>query len=252
MYAAERRQAIASHVTSRGRASVTELAARFDVTTETVRRDLDRLARHGLLERVHGGAIPAGTLPLERALEDRQVLRASEKDAIAAAALELLPPRGSICLDGGTTTHALARQLPHDSQLQVLTNSIPITTLLATRSSLELHVLGGRVRGITQAMVGDATALALGALRPTVLFLGTNGLSLAGATTPDPHEAAAKRAMVRAAATVVVVTDSTKLGVEHLQVHATLDEIDVLVTDRGADPTLVAAIEARDVKVVLA
>jgi DeoR family fructose operon transcriptional repressor len=255
MYAEERQQAIAGLVADRGRVAVTALAEGFGVTTETIRRDLAVLERSGALRRVHGGAVPAGALTLaETALGERTAIRHEEKRKIAAAALALLPDTdGSLLLDGGSTTAALADLLPPDRRLFVATNSVPITARLSTAPGLTLHVLGGRVRGITQCAVGETPVRALGELRLDVAFLGANGVTAGhGCTTPDEAEASVKRAMVRAAQRVVVLADNSKLGREHLVRFARPDEVDVLVTDAGADPGIVRGLEDAGVEVVIA
>ncbi len=255
MYAEERQQAIADLVAQRGRLSVNALAEQYAVTTETVRRDLALLERAGVLRRVHGGAVPAGALTLvETALADRNATRAEAKRKIAAAALDLLPgPGGSLLLDGGSTTAALADVLPVDRSLFVATNSVPIAARLATAPGVSLHVLGGRVRGLTQCAVGDAPVRALADLRADVAFLGTNGITPGhGLTTPDEAEAAVKRAMVRAGQRVVVLADSSKLGREHLVRFAALEDVDVVVTDGGADPAVVERLADAGVEVLVA
>ncbi|RFU23121.1 DeoR/GlpR transcriptional regulator [Geodermatophilus marinus] len=255
MYAEERQQAIAGLVTDRGRVAVTVLADQFGVTTETVRRDLAVLERAGMLRRVHGGAVPVGALSLvETGYGERRGTRTEQKAKIAAAALDLLPGTdGSLVLDGGSSTAALADVLPTDRRLYVVTNSVPISARLAGAPGVTLHVLGGRVRGITQTSVGEATNSALSTLRVDVSFLGTNGITAAhGFSTPDEAEAATKRAMVRAGARVVVLADSSKLGREHLVRFADVEDVDVLVTDDGADPGAVAALEEAGVEVVVA
>jgi DeoR family fructose operon transcriptional repressor len=254
LYPEERQQAIAALVAERGRVAVTAVAEEFGVTTETVRRDLAVLERSGLLRRVHGGAVPAGTLTLvEPGLGERHGTRSEAKRAIAAAALDLLPRSdGSIALDGGTTTAALADLLP-DRRLLVVTSSVPIAARLAATSGINLHVLGGRVRGVTQCAVGETTVQALADLRVDVAFLGANGISSRhGFTTPDEAEASVKRAMVRAGQRVIVLADSSKLDREHLVRFAALDDVDVLVTDTEADPGIVAELEKADIEVVLA
>ena len=255
MYAEERQQAIAMLVTDRGRASVADVAERFSVTTETVRRDLAVLERAGMLRRVHGGAVPAGGFTVaEPGLGERGGTRTEQKRKIAAAALDLVPGRnGSLVLDGGSTTAALSEVLPGDRHLLAVTNSVPIAMRLSASPGVELHVLGGRVRGITQTAVGESTVRALADLRLDVVFLGTNGISAGhGFSTPDEGEAAVKRAMIRAAQRVVVLADSSKLGREHLVRFAAVEDIDVLVTDDGADPGLVAVLEQRGVEVLVA
>ena len=255
MYPEERQQAIATLVSERGRLAVTAVAEQFGVTTETVRRDLALLERAGMLRRVHGGAVPAGALTLvETGLGERHGTRAEAKRAIAAAALDLLPRRdGSVILDGGSSTAALADLLPPDRRLYVATNSVPIAARLSGSPGVTLHVLGGRVRGITQTAVGDSTVRAMEDLRVDVAFLGANGITPGhGFSTPDEAEAATKRAMARSAQRVVVLADSSKLGREHLVRFASVEDVDVLVTDRGADPDVVAQLETTGIEVLVA
>jgi DeoR family transcriptional regulator, fructose operon transcriptional repressor len=255
LYPEERQHAIATLVGDRGRVQVAAVAEEFGVTMETVRRDLAVLERAGMLRRVHGGAVPTGALTLvETGLGERHGTRTEHKRKIAAAALDLLPGLdGSLVLDGGSTTAALAEILPTDRRLYVATNSVPIATRLSVSSGVTLHVLGGRVRGITQTAVGDSTVRALGDLRVDVVFLGTNGISVAhGFSTPDEAEAATKRAMVRAAQRAVVLADSSKLGREHLVRFAALEDVDVLVTDAEADPAAVAELEQAGIEVLVA
>src|SRR3712207_8384819 len=147
LYPEERQQAIAQLVTERGRVSVAEVAERFGVTTETVRRDLAVLERARMLRRVHGGAVPTGALTLvEPGLGERHRSRSEQKRAIATAALALLPGAdGSIVLDGGTTTAALADILPADRRLLPVTSSAPIASRLSMSPGVTLHVLGGQI-----------------------------------------------------------------------------------------------------------
>jgi DeoR family fructose operon transcriptional repressor len=255
VYPEERQHAIATLVAERGRIQVAAVADEFGVTMETVRRDLAVLERAGMLRRVHGGAVPAGSLTLvEPGLGERHGTRSEQKRKIAAAALDLLPAAdGSMVLDGGSTTAALADVLPADRRLFVATNSVPIAARLTAYPAVALHVLGGRVRGLTQTAVGDSTVRALADLRVDVVFLGTNGVSAAhGFSTPDEAEAATKRTMVRAAQRAVVLADSSKLGRENLVRFAALEDVDALVTDAEADPAAVAELEQSGIEVVIA
>jgi DeoR family transcriptional regulator, fructose operon transcriptional repressor len=234
MYAEERQQAIASLVIAQGRASVTELAHAYDVTTETVRRDLATLDKAGVLRRVHGGAVPVRALHLvEPGVGERETTRSQHKDAIATAAADFFPLSGaSVLLDAGTTTARIAAQLPTDRELIVVTNSVPIAARLAATPSVSLQLLGGRVRGLTQAAVGEQTLRVLDTLRVDVAFIGTNAVTVRhGLSTPDSDEAAVKRAMVKAANYVVVVADSSKVGREDFVSFAPISSVDVLITD---------------------
>jgi DeoR family fructose operon transcriptional repressor len=236
MYAEERQQAVAQLVAEHGRVSVAAIATEFDVTTETVRRDLTALERLGLVRRVHGGAVPAIALAvIESGLGERDQANTAAKDAIAQAALAFLPPaEGVLLMDAGTTTSRVARLLPRELPLTVVTHAVPVAARLAGSPQVDLHLLPGRVRATTQAAVGVDTVHALERLRADVAFIGTNGLSLDhGLSTPDRDEAATKRAMVAASRQVVCLADSTKLGAEAPVRFAALSEVDVLVTDGG-------------------
>ena len=255
MYAEERHQAIAELVASRGRVAVTELASHFDVTTETVRRDLSQLEKLKLLRRVHGGAVSTRSVTmLEAQLPDRDQANAEEKERIARAAIALLPEGGgTLLIDAGSTTARLAAHLPTSEQWTVITHAVPIAAQLAPLPHIELHLLPGRVRTATHAAVGHGTVEAIGRLRADLAFLGTNGISVRhGLSTPDPEEAATKRALVAGADRVVVLADSTKVGQERTVRFADLDDVDVLVTDDAIDTADTKAFEAAGLEVVRA
>jgi DeoR family transcriptional regulator, fructose operon transcriptional repressor len=253
MYAEERQRWIVDRARAGGRVEVAVLADELGVTTETVRRDLTTLERHALLRRVHGGAIPIERLGFEPALAARDSVLTAEKERIARLALNELPDEGSILLDAGTTTARLADALPTDRELVVLTNALPIAMSLSVRPNLTVLMVGGRVRGRTQAAV-DAWALqALADAYVDVAFIGANGISPErGLTTPDTTESAVKRAMIRAARRSVVVADHTKVGQDHLSRFAELDEIDTLITDSGLDSQVADELRSRGPKVLLA
>ncbi|MFI6687924.1 DeoR/GlpR family DNA-binding transcription regulator [Streptomyces sp. NPDC050485] len=253
MYAPERQQEILRIARESGRVDVLSLAETFQVTAETVRRDLKALDRAGLVRRVHGGAIPAGRLDFEPDLAERESTAADEKDRIARAALAELPAEGSVILDAGSTIARLAADIPLDSGLTLVTHALPVAARLADHPAIDLHLVGGRVRHRTRAAV-DAWALrAYGEIRADVVFIGTNGFGLAhGLTTPDLAEAAVKRAAIAAARRVVLLADSAKHGQEHFARFADLADVDVLITDSGLSPDDAAAIEAAGTEVVRA
>ncbi len=256
MYAEERQQALLDAAQTRGRVVVVEAAAEFGVTAETIRRDLGVLEGHGLVRRVHGGAIPADALDFaEHGLSDREVTRAEEKKRIARAALPHLP-RGNgatLLLDAGSTVGALATAMPADPDLVVITNSLPIAATVRTKLPGKVHIIGGRVRSLTMATVGFEAVRAVEQLRVDVAVLGTNGITLGhGCSTPHPEEAAVKAAMVRAARRVIVLADSSKVGTEHLRTFAALGEVDLLVTDSGIADEDVNLFSSEGIEVVIA
>lgn len=267
MFAEERQQKIAELVAGSGRVTVNLLAERFSITTETVRRDLATLETAGTVRRVHGGAVAADRFSTtEESITDRTIQRPGQKLRIAHAALALIPPAksGSILLDGGSTTEALADLLsrrtavgPSGSmaapELVVITHAVPIAARLASTPGIALQLLGGRVRGLTQAAVGQATVDAANRMRPDIAFIGTNGIHADfGLSTPDPEEAAVKAAFVHSARRIVVLADSSKLDAETLVQFASLKDLDTLITDSEPRPELTAALTEAGVDVVIA
>jgi DeoR family fructose operon transcriptional repressor len=253
VYAEERQNVILERARSQGRVDVAALAEEFDVTAETIRRDLDVLTRRNLVRRTHGGALPIDRLGFELGVSAREGLLTSEKGRIAKAALAELPEEGAIILDAGTTTIRLAELIPGDRELTIVTNSLPVATVLAPKANITLHLVGGRVRGRTLASVDDWAERALRDIFVDVAFVGTNGLSPAhGLTTPDRHEAGVKRAMLTAARRGVVLTDHTKIGNDAFARFADLRDIDVIITDTGLDAETATELEASGPKVVRA
>lgn len=259
MYAMERQEQIERLLAADGRVSVVGLATRFDVTTETVRRDLAQLESAQVLRRVHGGAVAVERVStVEFALSDRQQRHSAAKGAIGRRAIDAIGEgfRGSVFLDAGTTTAAVALALSPrvaGGDVEVVTHALTLANTLAAIPNAALTLIGGRVRGLTAAAVGADTVRIIESMRPDVAFVGTNGVSSDfGLSTPDPEEAAVKRAIVRSARRVVVVADAEKLGRELLVGFAPLAAIDVLVTDAAPDPQLAAALADADVEVWIA
>ena len=267
MFAEERQQLIVGLITASGRASVTDLAERFSITTETVRRDLAALEAAGSLRRVHGGAVsPDRFSTNEESILVRTDQRQPEKTRIAEAALALIPQdrTGSILIDAGSTTEALAELLAARTvataaisgpaaELVVITHSLPVAAKLSGEPGIALHLLGGKVRGITQAAVGQSTVEAARRLRPDIAFIGTNGIHAAfGLSTPDPEEAAVKAAFVQSARRIVVLADASKLDTETLVQFASLKDLDTLITDTKPSQDLADALADAGVEVVVA
>ncbi len=253
MYAEERQQEILRRARAAGRVDVPRLATDLNVTSETIRRDLTVLERAGVVRRVHGGAIPVERLGFEPALAARDAVMTGEKERIAKAALEELPEDGAVILDAGSTTERLAEVLPADRELTVVVNSPRLAVSLAQRPLLTVIMLGGRVRPRTLATVDDWNLRLLEQIHVDVAFMGTNGMSVEhGFTTPDPAEAAVKRAMIAAARRAVVLADHTKAGGDYFSRFARFSEVDTLITDKGLDGELADDFERGGLRVVTA
>ena len=253
MFQSERQREIASLTRRTGRVEVAELADRFGVTTETVRRDLSELQAHHVVRRVHGGAVPWEKSGFEPLLSVRNQKNDGEKRRLADAALGELPDSGSIIIDSGSTLLRLAAAIPPSCELRIVTNSLEIAQVLADHDKGDVVVLGGKVRKNTLAMVDASVVAAVEPIHVDTLFISCDGLTAeTGLTTPYREEAAVKSAMIRAARRVVALVDHSKVGRDHFIRFAPWSDIDVLVTNTEVDPDVVAAIEASGTSVLLA
>ena len=233
-----RRQVISALVREEGSVQVAPLAKRFGVTMQTIRKDLQFLADRGIAERSYGGAIASDAVNLTRELpaEDKRAINAAEKQRIGALAATLVRPGESIILDSGTTTQEIARNLPDDESITVLTNDLDIMTILAARQHITAVMLGGALLRRNRSLYGAQAVAAFDDLHVDKLFLGVDGMDVErGITTHFEPEAILNRKMVAAASTVIAVTDQTKFGRVCLHRIVQLDEIHALVTD-GAVP----------------
>ncbi|MEO3978348.1 DeoR/GlpR family DNA-binding transcription regulator [Streptomyces sp. CAU 1734] len=245
LLAEQRRALILDEVRRRGGVRVNELTRKLHVSDMTVRRDLDALARQGVVEKVHGGAVPVAEASThEPGFEAKSALEPNAKDDIARAAARLAVPGSAIALSGGTTTYALAHRLLEVPDLTVVTNSVRVADVFHTAQrpagagaplpGAATVVLTGGVRTPSDALVGPVADQAIRSLHFDVLFLGVHGISVeAGLSTPNLAEAETNRCLVRAARRVVVVTDHTKWGTVGLSSFARLSDVDTLVTDAG-------------------
>lgn len=242
LLAEQRRALIVDEVRRRGGVRVNELTRQLGVSDMTVRRDLDALARQGVLEKVHGGAVPVVEASAhEPGFEAKSGLEPTAKEEIARVAARLVAPGSAIALSGGTTTYTLARQLLEVPDLTVVTNSVRVADVFHTaqrttgrRPGAATVVLTGGVRTPSDSLVGPVADRAIAALHFDLLFLGVHGISAeAGLSTPNLAEAETNRQLVRSARRVVVVADHTKWGTVGLSSFAELDDVDTLVTDGG-------------------
>ena len=233
-----------------GSVDVADLARRYGVTTETIRRDLSDMQDRKLLRRVHGGAIPLERINHEPSVQARDMVNAEEKLRIASLAAEEVPERGSVIIDSGSTGQRLADVFPIDRDVHVVTNSLTTALTLSRRGLKDLTVLGGTVKTSRFAMVDEPGRVELQKLAIDVLFLSCDGLSFRhGLTTPYREEHTMKRAMIERADRVVAMVDQSKFGNVQMFRFASFDEIDVLVTDTRADPEALEILSGHGISV---
>jgi DeoR family transcriptional regulator, fructose operon transcriptional repressor len=247
----ERRKAIVAAVTAGVRTD--ELAEQFGVSGETVRRDLIRLERDGLLNRVYGGAEPADRpRASEAAFGSRQTMNLKAKQQIARLAGAIVRPGQIVMIDIGTTAVELARNLPKDWTGTVVTNSLLVAAELADRDRVDVTVLGGRIRAGDLAASGPQTLAALAELYADVAFLSSGGLdSRAGLTDYYADEVDVRRLMISHARHTYLLADSTKFDVIAARVVAPFSAIGALFTERAPEGPLADALADSDVQVLL-
>ena len=249
MLTAERRQEILSRLRRDGKVVASQLVAELGVSEDTVRRDLRELAAGGLVQRVHGGALPPP--PAAASFTQRLEVAAEAKAELAEAALPLLEGAGVLLLDGGTTALELARRLPADRDCTVLTNAPPVAQALAAHPRAEVVLIGGRLLKEAQLTVGSAAVDTLRRVRADACVLGICSLHpKLGVTATDHDEAYVKRAMVAASAEVIALATADKLRTVSPWIVAPPADLTHLVTD--ADEELTAGYAAAGVSVVRA
>jgi DeoR/GlpR family transcriptional regulator of sugar metabolism len=237
MLARQRQSLIVQELRRTGSAKVSELTQALGVSDMTIRRDLDVLARSGLIEKVHGGAVLPGAPSIhEPGFTVKSAREQGAKDAITRAAAALVVPGTAVGLSAGTTTFALAQLLRDFAGLTIVTNSMRVASLFEQpyTAAGPSVVLTGGMRTPSDALVGPVADLAIRSLHVDDLFLGCHGFdAIAGLSTPNLAESETNRAFIAAARRVTVIADHTKWGVVGLSSFATLEDADTLITDDG-------------------
>ena len=252
-----RQERITALVQSRGFARVTELAERFAVSTVTVRADLQTLEARGRVRRIRGGAVPPGTLRVERPFEIVERESASAKADIGEHAAAMVADGDTVVLDVGTTTTAIARALRARTELRdviVFTNAINVALELEPAwPHVSVVVTGGTVRPLQHSLVNPLATVILERVRASIAFIGCNGVDRRGGVTNlNLPEAEIKHAMLMAARRRVVVADGSKLGEVELAKVCDLEEISLVITDRTADHEVMSDIAAGGCRVEVA
>lgn len=220
-----------------GYVSAPLLSAELAVSERTVRRDLQKLAELGLVELIYGGALVPGGVTPGSPFGMRSQARSRQKRAIATEALRFVQPGATIGVDAGTTTLELARLLPPDSDVTVVTHSLPAMGILSERSDTTLIGLGGLHHRSTQTFTGPDAIVAIKRLRVHTFFLAASGLSKGGAYCSTPLDAEAKQAFIGIAERVILLADSSKLHQTAPVPVCDYEQLDALVTDEALTET---------------
>jgi DeoR/GlpR family transcriptional regulator of sugar metabolism len=245
----ERHQVILETLKMNGRVLAGELAQRFGVSEDTIRRDLRDLADAGHMLRVHGGGLPRS--PATASYEDRLHMASEAKQAIAREAVKLVQPGHVLLLDGGTTTLQVARSFPPDLQITVITNSPLIAAELAGYPAVEVIIIGGRLYKNSRVTTGAAVVDAFRAIRADLCMLGVCSLHAeVGISLPDYEESQVKRAMLESAHQVAALASAEKLGTASTHVIAPIDALTYLVTEPSIPEEVLDGYRAAGVTVI--
>lgn len=252
MLSEERRREILEILQSDGRVLVGDLSKRFKTSLITIRKDLEFLHHHGMLERTHGGALPLRTGALnDRTLQEKERLHRQEKMRIAAAAVKMIRSGQVVILDSGTTTTAIARACRHFRSLTIITNATNIAGELAG-TPVDVILTGGVLRKNSFSLVGPLAEESLRKLNADLLFLAVDGFDVRyGLTTPNLLEARVNRAMAEAARRTIVVCDSSKFGRRSLSLIMPTSAVHETITDRGISRHDLKALREAKVEVTL-
>jgi DeoR family glycerol-3-phosphate regulon repressor len=233
-----------------GRVTVEDLAVRFDVTPQTIRKDLNELCDQRLLARVHGGAVLASSVE-NVGYDARREIAAREKMAIGKAAAALVPNDASLFINIGTTTEAVAQALLQHSGLMVITNNINVAHVMRPYPQIEVVIAGGVVRRSDGGIVGEAAVDFIRQFKVDFAIVGASAIDRDGSLLDyDFREVKVAQAIMANARRVILVADSTKFDRTAPVRIGTVDQVDVFVTDRCPNPDFRALLAATEVDLV--
>lgn len=242
----ERRNQILQVIENKGFVSLHELANAVDVSQSTIRRDLEYLDNIGQIRRTRGGAAYVGESIT--AFDDRQIQALDQKQAIAEVATQFIQPGDTVLLDGGTTTLEVAKRLGGKS-IQVVTNSLPIINVLASRHEIELVMLGGYLYPNTGVFLGPLSASTLDQIRARKLIMSVGGITEKGLYNSNSLLVDTERKMIEVSDEIIVVADSSKLGHTALAHLCSLNRIDQIVIDSGISDEWKKTLESAGIQV---
>jgi DeoR family transcriptional regulator, aga operon transcriptional repressor len=242
-----------------GTTSVDELVSLTGASPASVRRDLTRLEERGLVHRTHGGAKLAGQMQyqpfrFDSSFQERESRFAEEKRRIGMAAAELIREHETVALTAGTTTTQIARCIRHRNDINIITNAVNIGMELSNQSALQVTLTGGTMRWAGAfSLTGHMAIESLSGFFMDKAFLGACGIDLlCGATTIEADEAAVVRTIVRQSKKVILVADSSKIGMVSPALICPTNRIDTIITDSGIDTDAITGFQDAGIEVIVA
>ncbi|MGA8113888.1 MAG: DeoR/GlpR family DNA-binding transcription regulator [Actinocatenispora sp.] len=245
----QRQERIREHVVAHGSARIEELAETFAVSAMTIHRDLDTLQREGWLRKIRGGATAEPSAVFHGDIRHRMQTMAAQKEALAAAALELIRPGDAVALDDSTTSLSVARRLAGRAPVTVVTNFLPTIKLLAGQPGIDLVALGGAYYPGYDAFLGMRTLEAIQPIRADALFMSTTAVTDGVCYHTSTETIQVKRALMSVAAQRVLLIDNSKFARRALNELCPLTDFDTVLVDDGVDPDILR--DLRDSSVAL-
>lgn len=248
-----RQEDILNELEEKGYVNVVDLCETHNVSTVTIRKDLNFLENEKLLHRTHGGASKKPLYAFERDVDDKEEIQVDQKKEIAAEALKYISNNDYIILGSGSNIHYLSRIIKGFGKLTVLTSSLKVSLELCRETTINTIQLGGDIRNSSTSVVGPIAEATLSQFSCNKLFLGTDGIHLDfGMSTSNALEAHLNQAMIEVAEKVIVLADSTKMNIRGFGKICNLNKIDILITDDGIDNETKAKLEELGIDVVVA
>lgn len=252
MLVAERHKKLVSIVDEKGSSRVTELSKVFNVTEETIRRDLEKLEAEGKLKRSHGGAVSVKKGEAEAPYFEREIQNIQEKMAVAEEAVKHVSSKDRIVLDASTTAWYMAKILP-DMPLTVVTNSMKVAMELSNREKITVISVGGTLLQKSLSFVGPQTTNALEHYHVSKAFISCQGIhAKRGISDSNEMQALVKKKMIEIADEVYLLADHTKFGLQALAKVASIDAIDFIITDSNTHKEQMPELQDSGVKVIRA
>lgn len=253
MLANQRRERILSTIQEEGFAKVSDLSRMFRVSEVTIRQDLEKIEKEGLISREHGGAFLKNIPDSVKNMELFNLENIEKKRAIGKKAAEFVVDGDTIILDSGSTTTEIAKHLTNRKNLTVITNSLNIALILGTNPGISVVLTGGEFKAATLSLTGQKAADFFSGINVDKLFLATAGISLkSGLTYPSISDLVVKRSMIEVANHIYLVADSTKIGKSAFASLGAMSRITCFVTDSGIKEDAVNYFREQGVQVVVA
>lgn len=256
MLAEERRQLILELLAKDRRVVAKELARRFQLSIDSIRRDLTIMEEQGLLQKTYGGALPLAPPPKVRTLAQPKSIRygdgAPHQNAISKLAASFIRKNDTVFIGGAGIQFGMLKYLPEEIPFTVVTNSLTIAESIRGRHHIEAYLVGGKLRSIGDSIIDTIAYEMIGKFNFDIGFITGGGISANGVSTATPEGAAITRAVAEVSRRRICLAPHEKIGVKMFATSIPLQQIELLITDQGASEKAISAFESRNVKVIFA